>query len=204
MKKILLVLFAVCVITASAQEKKWSYQAGAGIGISKASSQVNSKAQLSAQVFAFAQYRINDYIALESGLLYSYAPTKFEYITNPVPTEYESEEYKINYHKLSIPVLVKAYVMPTEKNGLNFFAGPQVDFSLSQKGTVDGLDADFKDVTKGVNLSAVLGVGYDFKFGLTLSLNETLGITGLNKGHYQNMASSSKLNITSLRVGWRF
>ena len=207
MKKILIVVMCLAFISANAQDKKWTVRADVGLSLSKATTQINNGASAGVVVFFGGQYQINDYIGLQSGVQYGHTPVKFSYIeyTTTAPVTYD---YKVNYHKLSIPLLIKGYLMPTNKLGLNLFVGPQVDFALKEDGSTNGYSADFDEVTRGVTLSGIVGVGYDFKCGLALSLSQTFGFTGVNKpidGKYPaNFPNTSKLNYLSLRVGWRF
>ncbi|MBQ1969255.1 MAG: PorT family protein [Flavobacteriales bacterium] len=207
MKKILIVVMCLAFISANAQDKKWTFRADVGLSLSKVTTQVDNGSSVGVVVFLGGQYQINDYIGLQSGVQYGHTPVKFKYVdfSTTSPSTYD---YKVKYHRLSIPVLVKGYLMPTNKLGLNLFAGPQVDFALKEDGSTNGYAADFDEVTRGVTLSGVIGVGYDFKCGLALSLSQTFGITGVNKaidGKYPaNFPNTSKLNYLSLRVGWRF
>ena len=207
MKKILIVVMCLAFISANAQDKKWTFRADVGLSLSKATTQINNGASAGVVVFFGGQYQINDYIGLQSGVQYGHTPVKFSYIeyTTTAPITYD---YKVNYHKLSIPLLIKGYLMPTNKLGLNLFVGPQVDFALKEDGSTNGYSADFDEVTRGVTLSGIVGVGYDFKCGLALSLSQTFGFTGVNKpidGKYPaNFPNTSKLNYLSVRVGWRF
>lgn len=207
MKKILIAIMCLVFINVNAQDKKWTFRADAGLVLSKVSTQTDNGVRTGVVVFFGGQYQINDYIGIQTGLQYAHTPAKFKYVDFSTTTP-ETYNYKINYHRLSIPVLVKGYLMPTDKLGLNIFAGPQVDFALKEDGSTNGYAADFDEVTRGVTLSGVIGIGYDFKCGLTLALSQTLGLTGVNQsinGKYPaNFPNTSKLNYASLRIGWRF
>lgn len=204
MKKILIAIMCLAFISVNAQDKKWHMHAGAGLILSKASSQAESKAKVGVSAWFMEQYRVNDYIALEAGLQYTYAPTEFEVLESITHDQVVVSVYEINYHRLSIPLLVRAFVMPTERDGLNFFVGPQIDFSLGANGKFNGIGYGFSEYTKSVAFSGVAGVGYDFKNGLTLSLSQTFGLSGINKKGYMDLNSVSKLRYTALKIGWKF
>lgn len=209
MKKLFLAIISLSVISVYAQDKKWDFHAEAGITSSKVTTQIENKAKAGFVLYFGAQYHINDYIGVESGLQYSYTPIQFDYVEDISTTDFTVHKYDVNYNRLSIPVLFKGYLMPTNKDGLNIFAGPQVDFALSEEGETNGYAANFDEVTRGVTISGVIGVGYDFKCGLTLSLSQTFGLSGVNKApsngiYASNFPSSSKLNYTALRVGFKF
>lgn len=111
-------------------------------------------------------------------------------------------DYKTNFTYLSIPVMLKFYVV----NGLNIQAGPQFGFLLDgeMKGT-DLIGQDFsydvKEYYKNSDISVSLGGGWDFPFGLNVDVRYNIGVQDIND---QADGEEAKSRVFQVSLGWNF
>lgn len=99
-----------------------------------------------------------------------------------------------------IPILAKFYI----KNGFNVFAGPQVGVNISEKVVYTGEGgAEFTmktDDIMPVDVSLMVGIGYQFKAGLLLSTNYNIGLSDSadNSGD-----TPARNRVFQFNIGWR-
>lgn len=111
-------------------------------------------------------------------------------------------DYKTNFTYLSIPVMLKFYVV----SGLNIQAGPQFGFLLDgeMKGTnLVGQDFsyDVKDYYKNSDVSISLGGGWDFPFGLSADVRYNIGVQDINDAAN---GDETKSRVFQVSLGWNF
>lgn len=111
-------------------------------------------------------------------------------------------DYKTNFTYLSIPVMLKFYVV----SGLNIQAGPQFGFLLDgeMKGTnLVGQDFsyDVKDYYKNSDVSISLGGGWDFPFGLSADVRYNIGVQDINDAAN---GDETKSRVFQISLGWNF
>ncbi len=126
-----------------------------------------------------AEFPVNEYIAVQPELLYSFQGIK----TESAEPNFEEERLKLDY--IYLPVMLKYYpfyVVP----GLSFEAGPQIGFLTSailerrnnlDGGTTETSDLDIKDGTSEIDFGFNLGFGYHFEIGAFLQARYNLGIS---------------------------
>ncbi len=177
MKK--LTAFLVTVFIASAaisQEIDLGIKAGANFATITDASNASNKTGFLAG--AFVGFKFSDKIGLQADLLYSQQGAEFD-----------GEKFDLTY--VNVPVVLKYYII----QGLNLQAGPQFGFVV---------DDNIKEVLGEINdaessdVSGVVGVGYDFPFGIRLDARYNFGLTEVSKG------SDSKNSVVSLAVGYSF
>jgi len=91
---------------------------------------------------------------------------------------------KIKLDYLSIPIMAKYYI--TE--GLNIYAGPQIEFLLSAKdeweenddGDISSGEDDIKKDLKGMNFGLGFGAGYELANGLGFEARYVIDLTDQN------------------------
>jgi len=106
---------------------------------------------------------------------------------------------KLDY--LNIPLLAKFYV----SEGFSLEIGPQVGFLLSAKDEYDwngdiGED-DIKEYVKGLDIGAVIGIGYKLEGGLNFGGRYNLGLTDANDGYEDG---TYKNGVIQAYVGYFF
>jgi hypothetical protein len=110
-------------------------------------------------------------------------------------------EFKDSFTYLSIPVMVKFYVV----SGLNVHVGPQFGFLLDgeRTGNIQGLsfNYDIKDYYKNSDISVSLGGGWDFPFGLNVDVRYNIGVQDIND---QADGEEAKSRVFQVSLGWNF
>ncbi|HRJ28622.1 MAG TPA: porin family protein [Cyclobacteriaceae bacterium] len=110
-------------------------------------------------------------------------------------------EFKDSFTYLSIPVMVKFYVV----SGLNIHVGPQFGFLLDgeRKGSFLGqtYNYDIKDYYKNSDISVSLGGGWDFPFGLNVDVRYNIGVQDIND---QANGEEVKSRVFQVSLGWNF
>jgi hypothetical protein len=110
-------------------------------------------------------------------------------------------EYKDSFTYLSIPVMLKFYLI----SGLNIQAGPQFGFLLDGErkfsSQVVDYSRDIKDYYKNSDISVSLGGGWDLPFGLNVDVRYNIGVQDIN-----NWADGeeTKSRIFLISLGWNF
>jgi len=129
-------------------------------------------------VGVFAGVKLNDKLGVQGDLLYSQQGAEFD-----------GGEIDLNY--VIIPVVIKYYI--TES--LNLQAGPQFGFVV---------DDNIKEVFNGISeaesfdLSAVIGAGFEFPFGIRVSGRYNIGLTDIMK------LGDGKNTVATVAVGYSF
>lgn len=140
-------------------------------------------------VGVFANYRINNLLAIQPEFLYSMQGAAFD----DVPVLTETLESSYTSHYIDIPVLLKVYPW----RGLNVQVGPQFGFCVDDeyKLKLAGKELSSDDLKKyGYDQSArtfdfaiALGLGYEFDFGMTIDARYNFGLTNIyEKGDAKN------------------
>lgn len=183
MKKILYLLLLTIALPLNAQ--KWSFAPKVGMNLSDMTGEYfggGMKVGLNAGMTV--EYRFSDIFAIESGAFYSMQGLK------------EGDaKFKVDY--VNIPVLVKAYI----KNGFHVFVGPQLGFNVSEKVVITDWEDLKTDEIMPLDLSAVIGAGYQFKMGFLVSANYNIGVTNVADNYGDE---PSRHSVFQLNVGWRF
>lgn len=141
-----------------------------GVNISTLSEE-GSEYKAGVNVGIMANYRFNKYLAIQPEFLYSLQGCG-------VDAGYDVTA-KYDLHYINIPVLLKIYPF----TDFNIHLGPQFSFLIDDKISVqsDGTKVS-GDGFEGMNtfdLALAMGIGYDFKFGLTIDARFNLGLTKL-------------------------
>lgn len=97
---------------------------------------------------------------------------------------------KLHLDYINIPVYAKYYII----RGFNVFAGPQVSFNVRAKSGGESV----KDIVRTADFGLGLGAGYQFGWGLMVSLGYNIGFVDIQK------ASTAKNGVFQVNVGWRF
>ncbi len=181
MKKLIVAVIALFIgTTAFSQEIDLGVKTG--VNFSKISDVDNLSNKTGFQAGVFAGIKFTDKVGLQADILYSQQGAEFD-----------AGKFDLNY--VNIPIVLKYYLV----QGLNVQVGPQFGFILDddiyeiQNGgpTIKG-NAEKSDV------SAVVGTGYDFPFGIRVDARYNFGFTDVLKDE------KSKNNVFSLALGYSF
>lgn len=142
-------------------------------------------------VGVMGQYFVTNHFAVEGNLLYSQQGCREE-INNVDIT------VKLDY--LNIPILAKYYLA----DGFNMYLGPQIGFAVkkSTKGERHDMtvEADLEHINT-FDFSGVVGVGYDFKFGLFVDFRYSPGFTHLIKD--VDSDENARNSVFSFGIGYK-
>lgn len=172
MKKITCLLLLSLALHTSAQEFHFIPRAGLNLA-NTTNTEGSMKPGLN--IGMAAEYMVTPTFAAEAGLYYSMQGSKIK-----------AADIDLKHDYLNIPILAKFYVY----KGLNIFVGPQVGIKLSVNKLAYG-DKEYSgeliadDITRPLDVAAVLGAGYVFPLGLMVSANVNIGMTNKVKSDFK-------------------
>ena len=191
MKKLftLVVVVVLMVVGAKAQTE---IVVGPKVGLNMTNiSNSDKKNKLSFHVGGFAEFRFNDYFAIQPELVYSRQGAR---------DKINGDKLKLRANYLNIPVLAKLYVL----DELSVDLGPEFGFALNAKAKYKDGDTTVKHKMHDINTRAVnfaIGLSYnwdDFMF----SARYNLGLS--NAFDKDNYDGNNKNRVFQLSVGYRF
>lgn len=150
------------------------------------------------------EFMIGPILAIEPGIYYAMQGFHAE---RP-----SGEEIKLKNNYINIPLYAKLYLI----KGIHLYAGPQVSFRLHTKASVSSgetlVGEYIKNPTNKVDLSGIVGVGYQSAIGFVLSANYNIGALSVFKkqatinGNPIDVRDviNPKNRVIQLNVGWRF
>lgn len=102
-----------------------------------------------------------------------------------------------NFDYISLPIMAKVYIT----RRFNVEAGPYFGYMLNESPNstvIDGAQITISDLKSGLDAGAAVGVGYEFKMGLTVGARYNYGMS--------DMANNLlwKNNVIAISVGWLF
>lgn len=131
-------------------------------------------------------YYLNDRWSLRSGLMYQVFGTEIK----SKGMIYIDAEDNLKY--ITIPVNANWHFGGTRKWHLNF--GPSFSFLTAAESTINGTTKNVKDFINPFQLGLNVGIGYKIevteKFGISISYNETLGLTEVPKSNEMSFKNS--------------
>ena len=130
-------------------------------------------------------------IGIQPEVLFSQQGTQFKF---------RDGEGKANYNYFNIPVIVKLYTI----GGLNLQVGPQFGFVAGGEEEIitDGVKTtqEAKNILKGSDISAAIGIGWDLPFGLSIDGRYNWGLSDINKNSAQE---TIKNQVWQISLGYR-
>lgn len=181
MKKIIVAVITLFIgTTVFSQEIDLGVKAG--VNFSKISDIDNLSNKTGFQAGVFAGIKFTDKVGVQADVLYSQQGAEFD-----------GGKFDLNY--VNVPIVLKYYLV----QGLNLQAGPQFGFILDDDIYEEGLGgASVKANAEKSDVSAVVGAGYDFPFGVRLDARYNFGFTDVLKD------DKSKNSVVSLALGYSF
>jgi hypothetical protein len=197
MKKLFVFAAALAISTAAFSQAQFSIGFKAGPNFAnidtKSSPGENYSNRTGFHGGAFAQFKFTK-IAIQPEILFSQQGSK---------VTFDQSDIEANYNYFNIPVMIKLYTVA----GINLQVGPQFGFvaggekKATNRATGITTTEDAKDVLKGSDISAALGVGWDLPFGLTIDGRYNLGLSDVNK----NSADDEiKNQVWQVSLGYKF
>jgi hypothetical protein len=154
----------------------------AGVNFANISDVDNLSSKTGFQAGIFAGIKFTDKVGVQADVLYSQQGAEFDF-----------GKFDVNY--INIPIVLKYYLV----QGLNVQAGPQFGFVLDDDIYNDSFGVhSVEENAEKSDVSAVVGAGYDFPFGIRLDARYNFGFTDVLK------EGKSKNNVFSVALGYSF
>ena len=165
---ILIVLTAFLTTSVISQEIDLGLKAGANFASITDASGLSNRTGFLIGVFAGVKF--SDKLGIQGDLLYSQQGANLD-----------PKDINLNY--INVPIVLKYYLV----QGFNLQAGPQFGFIVD-----DNIEAESFD------LAGVLGLGYDFPFGIRIEGRHNFGLTDVFN------SIKGKNSVTSIAIGYSF
>lgn len=191
MKKLFLAVIAFVWVAAAQAQTEITIGPKLGWNITNISNISDSKNKMSVSVGGFAEFKFNDYVALQPELLYSRQGYRLK--NGDVKT-------KVRMNYLNIPILAKLYVL----DGLSVDLGPQLGFALNAKNKSKSGGTTVKTKITNVNtcdVSFAVGLSYEYE-QFMVSARYNIGLT--NVIDKDDIGGNNKNHVFQLSVGYRF
>lgn len=167
MKKVLVLLTAVVLVSSAQAQVKIGVKAGANLSTwSGDNIPGDNKAKVGFNAGALANISISEMFSLQPEVLFSLEGAKLS-INNT--------DVNYNFGYVNIPVLFQY------NNASGFFAetGPQLGILATAKAKSGSQSQDVKSSFKSTNFSWTLGAGYKTDFGIGAGVRYALGLTNI-------------------------
>lgn len=183
MKKLIVAVVTLFIgTTAFSQSLDLGIKAGANFATISDAAGLSNKTGFQAGVFGGIKF--SDKLGIQADLLYSQQGAEFD-----------GGEFDLSY--VNVPIVLKYYLF----QGLNLQAGPQFGFMVDDKITYKVFgDVVEKAKAEEFDLTAVVGAGYDFPFGIRVDARYNFGLTDVSKEE----GFKGKNNVFSLALGYSF
>lgn len=191
MKKLFLALTVFVVATAAHAQTEITIGPKLGWNITNISNMSDSKNKMSMSVGGFAEFKFNDYLALQPELIYSRQGFR---------RKDGNVKAKIRVNYLNIPILAKLYVL----EGLSVDLGPQLGFALNGKSKTDYGGTTIKNKITKINtcdVSFAVGLSYEYE-EFMVSARYNIGLTNVIDKDVAR--GNNKNHVFQLSVGYRF
>lgn len=167
---ILIVLTAFLTTSVISQEIDLGLKAGANFASITDASNLLTSNRTGFLIGVFAGVKFSDKLGIQGDLLYSQQGANLD-----------PKDINLNY--INVPIVLKYYLV----QGFNLQAGPQFGFIVD-----DNIEAESFD------LAGVLGLGYDFPFGIRIEGRHNFGLTDVFN------SIKGKNSVTSIAIGYSF
>lgn len=191
MKKLFLAMIAFVWVGVVQAQTEITIGPKLGWNITNISNMSDSKNKMSFSVGGFAEFKFNDYLALQPELLYSRQGFRLK-------DDGVQSHIRVNY--LNIPILAKLYVL----EGLSVDLGPQLGFALNGKSKTKHDGTTVKHKITNINtcdISFAVGLSYEYE-EFMVSARYNIGLT--NVIDKDDAGGNNKNHVFQLSVGYRF
>lgn len=190
MKKLFVLVAALFMFFGTQAQSDITVGPKVGFNVSNISnSDANSK--FSFHLGGFAEFKMNDFFAIQPELLYS---------RQGASDKIEGVKYKLRVNYLNIPVLAKLYVL----DELSVDLGPEFAFALNAKEKAKAGGTTTKNTIDDVNTFVVnfaIGLSYNWE-DIMFSARYNLGLSNVFDKDYAG--GNNKNHVFQLSVGYRF
>lgn len=209
MKKIILILSVLLFSASTINAQDFGFGPRIGFNASKITKS-GKDGKLGLNIGAFADVGLTNSLSIEVAAMFSQQGIK----GNTVDFSGRDIKNSMRVNYVNIPVVAKFNII----GGLNVFAGPQFSALTSATFKTDKVKVNLKEAfTKG-DVGGIIGVGYQFNFGLNVAANYNFGFVDMVSDTYKLDASDEIINRVKpflddldgknstwqFTVGWRF
>ena len=181
MKKFILLVTTIGLFSFTSQAQGIDFGVKAGVNFANITDASGLSNRTGFVAGVFVGGKLNDNLGIQGELLYSQQGAEFEL-----------GEFNLDY--VNVPLLVKYYV----SQGLNIQAGPQFGVLVNDE-TQTVIGEVINDIaTNDFDISAVIGAGYDFPFGVRVSGRYGFGLNDVPE------SGNGKNSVVTLAVGYSF
>lgn len=190
MKKVLMLTAGLLLMYGAKAQTEITVGPKVGLNVTNISNQ-DAKNKVSFHLGGFAEFKFNDFFAVQPELLYS---------RQGLRDKVDGHKYRIRVNYLNIPVLAKLYVL----KDLSVDLGPELGFALNAKSKIKSGNTTTKTKIKDNNtlvVNFVIGVSYnwdDFMF----SARYNVGLS--NVMDKDKWGGNNKNHVFQLSAGYRF
>ncbi|MFT5436846.1 MAG: hypothetical protein ACI840_001497 [Ulvibacter sp.] len=186
MKKITVLVVAILISASGfSQSIDLGIKAGANFANISDVEGGDAKSITGFQAGVFVGFKLGDKIGLQADVLYSQQGSKISDV-----------QFDLTY--VNVPIVLKYYIF----QGLNIQAGPQ--FGINIKDNLSETVAAGLVKPKSIDISGVVGVGYDLPMGLRVEGRYNLGLTEILEPTGQTASVPGKNTVISLALGYSF
>jgi hypothetical protein len=192
MKKIYVLLAAITISTAALAQ---GVSGGIKLGVNFASQKfesdgfsVSPDGLVSFHGGLFLTAMVTENFGIQPELLYNSMGSSFEF---------GSEEMKMKFTYLSVPVLLRYNPVSV----FNLHAGPQFGILMNAVAELDGEEEDIEDM-KTLDFGVAIGAGLDLPMGLTASVRYTAGLANIADTE-DGDDTTMKNNVFQVSLGYK-
>lgn len=147
----------------------------------------------------FYQHRVNEIFLIQPEVNFALVGAKTNGVLN-------RNTFNLNY--LNVPILGVFISEP-----FSFYAGPQVNYLISADGIIKlngkSTKYDIKNNFKPIDISALLGVGYDLESGLGIDVRFQVGFLNIanNKNpqlDFPGTGPDSRIDVNAIQLGFHY
>lgn len=195
MKKLVLLFLAGIAFWGMAKAQG-GYSFGPKVGLSITNiSHSGGDSKLSVHVGAFGEVRFNDWMGLQTEVLYSRQGWRDKV---EIGGSDEKVKFRVNY--FNIPVMARLYVF----DALSVDLGPQLDIALNARARYKHSGDIYKDKMHGLNtlgVSFVFGLSYDLYERVLISARYNLGLS--NAFDKDKFDDDNKNHVFQISLGYK-
>jgi len=185
----------VAGLSSFARAQDLSFGVKAGLNMANHTAPIEGdtyKMKTGVAIGGFAEYAIDDNLAIQPELIYTQKGLEYEYTSGG-----QIYKYKIKLDYIEIPLLLKYSISPGENVCPFVFAGPALGILMSAKSDSE----DIKSICNSTDIGLVLGGGVEFESGVSIDLRYDMGMTKV--WDVEGEDYKDKNIVISLMVGYK-
>ncbi len=178
----------VFIAGGSFAQGSWGFGPKVGLNVATVNGIPNAdaKPRIGVSAGVFLDRALTDWFAVETALMFS--QQGFE-------ANEEGHTSKVHLNYVGVPVVAKLYMA----GGFNLQLGADFQYMVTAREKDNGQYMKLKDQFNKYNADFIVGLAYDFKFGLIVETRYNIGLVDLD-----NQGDGIRNGMVQLSVGCRF